>query len=99
MSAANGRRQRRGAEAWRAVLGRYARSGQDVAAFCAAEGVSVANFRRWRRRLGESASEPHRPAGFLDLGTLPDLDGCPRAGRLEFKLDLGGGLVLHLVRG
>jgi hypothetical protein len=42
-------------------------------------------------------------AGFVDLGTLKPArlsDKAPLSdGRLELKLDLGGGLTLHLVRG
>lgn len=41
--------------AWRERLGRFTRSGQTVAAFCAAERVSVPTFYQWKRRL---ASEP-----------------------------------------
>ena len=41
---------------------------------------------------GDPAGEPH---GFVDAGVL----GLSGAGRLELRLDLGGGVVLHLVRG
>jgi len=33
--------------------------------------------------------------GFIDLGAL----GAPAAQRWEVRLDLGGGIILHLVRG
>jgi hypothetical protein len=36
---------------WRERLGRFARSGQTVAAFCSAEDVSVPTFYQWKRRL------------------------------------------------
>ena len=36
---------------WRERLARYGRSGQTVASFCAAEGVSVPSFYQWKRRL------------------------------------------------
>lgn len=47
---------------------------------------------------------PHLAAGFLDLGALEDMAPPARqaAGvvpRTELRLELGGGLVLHLVRG
>jgi hypothetical protein len=42
--------------AWRERLGRFARSGQTVAAFCAAERVSVPTFYQWKRRLGSEAA-------------------------------------------
>ncbi len=41
------------------------------------------------------ARTPARPEAFVDLGVL----GSGGGARLELKLDLGGGLVLHLVRG
>ena len=58
-------------------------------------------FYRWRRLLGEAdiGDRLIRPAdhspGFVDLGALSSTG----ADRLELTLDLGGGLVLHLVRG
>lgn len=42
---------------WRQRLSRYARSSQTVAAFCAAEGVSVPTFYQWTRKLGADRSE------------------------------------------
>lgn len=100
------RRRRRGADEWRALLSRYAMSGQSVATFCRAESVSAASFYRWRGLLGNDDGQggiPKVKPGFVDLGTLrpPPVanSGLIAAGRLELKLDLGGGLVLHLVRG
>jgi putative transposase len=100
------RRRRRNADEWRALLSRYAMSGQSVEAFCQGESVSAASFYRWRGLLGNGrgqgrASEA-QPA-FVDLGPLRPTSvansGQIPTGRLELKLDLGGGLVLHLVRG
>lgn len=99
-------RKRRDAQAWRGLLSRFSESGLSVAAFCRRESVGKATFYRWRGRLGRVA-EHDLPcgvgSGFVDLGTLkpaflPDATQLP-AGRLELKLELGGGLVLHLVRG
>lgn len=39
------------ARQWGQRLRRFSRSGQTVAAFCAAEGVSVPAFYQWRRKL------------------------------------------------
>jgi len=36
---------------WRGRLERFARSGDSVVRFCAAEGVSTASFYRWRKEL------------------------------------------------
>lgn len=92
-----GRRVRRGAEGWQALLARHAASGLSVAAFCARERVSAASFYQWRSRLRRapaSASPADNPGGaFLDLGALGS------SGRFELRIELGGGVVLHLVRG
>jgi transposase-like protein len=96
----------RGEQEWQALLSRFAGSGMGVEAFCRGEGISAASFYRWRGLLGNGsgpggASEA-QPA-FVDLGPLRPTSaansGQTPAGRLELKLDLGGGLVLHLVRG
>jgi hypothetical protein len=94
-------------QTWREVLGRFADSGMSVHAFCKREGVSANSFRRWRSRLAPSPpiqavpqSEPppqQSTADFIELGSYGPA-GVP-AGRLDLKLDLGGGLSLHLVRG
>ncbi|MDD5405282.1 MAG: transposase [Sulfuricella sp.] len=99
-------RKRLDAEARRELLSRFSASGLSVAAFCRQAGVSKATFYRWRGLLGR-ADERDLPcdsgAGFVDLGTLKPArlsDKAPLSdGRLELKLDLGGGLILHLVRG
>ena len=104
------RRGRRDAEGWRAVMRRFAESGLTVAQFCEREGLVAASFYRWRSLLGEAnppkarlpQREPARaeatssaPKGFLELGTI----GASPASRMEVRLDLGGGLMLHVVRG
>ena len=96
-------RRRRSAQAWRGVIARYAASGLTALAFCEREGIGRKSFYRWRTRLGiAQGRSPALPgsnvadsdAGFIDLGAL-------RTGssRLELRLDLGGGVLLHLVRG
>ena len=94
----NNKRQRRSREAWGEVLTRFAASGLEIEAFCAHEGLSVSSFRRWRSLLADDVSlgadlpPPGEQTGFLDAGLLG-------AGRLELRLDLGGGVILHLSRG
>lgn len=98
--------QRRvGAEVWRGRVAKFADSGLTVRAFCAQEGISIWSFNRWRSRLaGVDAAQPSAqrnaatPAGsFVDLGTLSAARAQPE--RCELRLDLGGGVTLHLVRG
>lgn len=45
------RQSRRGY--WAAVLKRFERQEGSVAAFCKAEGISVASFYQWRKKLGK----------------------------------------------
>ena len=97
--------QRRGSEDWREVLARFADSGLTVRAFCEREGFSPASFYRWQSMLSASPkkSDSKRlprpevvkgPVDFVDLGGMPASHS-----RWELRLDLGGGLILHLVRG
>jgi putative transposase len=93
------------ADVWGERVARFADSGLTVRAFCAQEGISIWSFNRWRSRLaGVDAALPSAkrngatPAGsFVELGTL----NGPRSPseRFELRLDLGGGVTLHLVRG
>ena len=103
------RRRRQDAEGWRAVMTRFAESGLTVAQFCEREGIGAASFYRWRSLLGAPSAPKARlalrepptlkptstPNGFLDLGTL----GASAASRMQVRLELGGGVVLHVVRG
>jgi putative transposase len=93
-------RQRLGAAGWQAVLKRFDESGLGAREFCEREGLGQASLYRWRRRVsgepsGEiaEAHEAAKPTGFLDLGTLN-----AKSTRLELRVDLGAGVVLHLVR-
>lgn len=95
-------RQRRSSEGWRAVLARFASSGQTVTAFCRSEAISPASFYRWRSLLGAAAGHVPMasalalaPTGFVDLGPLAASASSPS---FELHLDLGDGLMLHLVR-
>jgi putative transposase len=97
------RRRRRTATAWRAVLAGFAQSGLTALAFCEREGISRESFYRWRSKLTISPDQPpvrketgvtSTAAGFIDLGALR-----PGSSRLELRLDLGGGVRVHLVRG
>lgn len=95
------KRRRRSREQWRSILERFEASGLGVEAFCAREGLNESSFRRWRSLLADGASVgvvPARPperAGFVDAGVL----GLGGGGRIEIRLELGDGIVLHLKRG
>ncbi|NMF97740.1 IS66 family insertion sequence element accessory protein TnpB [Aromatoleum toluolicum] len=92
--------RRRSREEWQEVFARHGSSGLSVAAFCAHESISVSSFQRWRAIVGPVCGKavavgPARQEAFVDLGVL----GSGGASRWELKLDLGDGVVLHLVRG
>lgn len=96
------KQRRQDAAGWRGVLTRFGQSGLSVRAFCQREGFSTASFYRWQSllRAPSKESRPHKlpsvvnaSAGFVDLGALPT-----GSSRLDLRLDLGGGLSLHLVR-
>lgn len=98
-----GKGARRSEGEWRALLSRYRISGLSIEAYCRREAISAASFYRWRGVLGDEGRDSGEGAGgestpvFVDVGALnPMVSAKPR---LELKLDLGGGLVLHVVRG
>jgi len=95
----------RSVETWRELVARQERSGLSVQAFCRQERLNAWTFYGWRSRLRKSAAgaedravvarEQNRdPAGFIDLGALSGVSS-----RCEIRLDLGGGVVLQVVRG
>ena len=101
-------RQRRSESAWREIVERQGQSGLTVPEFCEGEGIKAASLYGWRSRLREgsqsrpvSRAEPKKAkqsempsSGFIDLGSLG-----AGASRFEVRLELGGGVLLHLVRG
>jgi hypothetical protein len=96
-----GKWSRRSQSEWRSLLARFDGSGVGVATFCRREAISAASFYRWRRLLdnegdgGEVIGRQSAPA-FVDLGTLNSVSSSRP--RIDLKLDLGDGLIVHLVR-
>lgn len=102
------RRQQLDADTWCEVMRRFDTAGATVSEFCAREGLSESSFYRRRARMGSFGSvaagpaqrtlaAPPAAASFIDLGSL---GGARRDGgnSLELRLDLGGGVVLQIVR-
>lgn len=94
---------RRDRSEWQSLLAGFERSALSVEAYCRRESISAASFYRWRGVLGgkprvRSDVTAHDTAPtFVDIGSL---NAAPaHRPRLDLKLDLGEGLVLHLVRG
>lgn len=98
---ASRQRKRLGAAGWQALVARQDTSGLSVAAFCAREKLSAASFYQWRTRLRGGAGEtPPMGASEAGSGAFVDLGALAMgAGRLELRIDLGGGVVLQLSRG
>jgi len=93
------------ADVWRERVAKFGDSGLTVRAYCAREGISIWSFNRWRSRLGgvgaaltSAKRNGATSAGsFVDLGTLNAPRSQPE--RFDLRLELGGGVTLHLVRG
>jgi transposase-like protein len=110
MEAKVGTRRHLGTQAWREVFRRFDGSGDSVVGFCKREGLNTSSFHRWRRRLGtttaatSASQEPGEAArqsavaSFIEMGSMAGAANEPAA-RLEVRLELGAGLVLHVVRG
>ena len=96
--------QRRRIETWRELVARQDRSGLSVQAFCRQERLNTWTFYGWRSRLRKRAAvaedrvvsreQNREAAGFIDLGAVNAVSS-----RCEIRLDLGGGVVLQVVRG
>jgi putative transposase len=111
MEAKKRTRRHLSAQAWAEVFGRFDGSGESVTGFCKREGLHASSFRRWQRRLATMAAAPIRTqanesreatrqtsaASFIEMGSMAAAKET--TGRLEVRLELGGGLVLQLVRG
>ena len=97
---------------WHERVRRQAGSGQSIAEFCRREGITAASFYMWRGRhrrraeaaRGKAAAASRLPTSFIDVGTMVERPGVADAvagapvGRIELRIDLGGGMVLQLVR-
>jgi putative transposase len=78
-----------------------------VQAFCEREGIKAASLYGWRSRLQQEAQErssagraPRKPRSEKSTGEFIDLGALSSSrSRFEVRLDLGGGVLLHLVRG
>jgi len=108
MEAKTKTRRHLSAQAWQEVFGRFDASGESVTGFCKREGLHTSSFNRWRQRLSAQppmrATEPREAkrqaavAGFIEMDSMAPA-ARPASGRLEVRLELGGGVVLQLVRG
>ena len=96
-----GKGSRRSRHEWRSLLVKFDGSGLGVDAFWRREAIGAASMYRWRNLLSDGGDggdtvATHTTQAFVDLGTL-NLAASSRL-RIDLKLDLGDGLVLHRVR-
>jgi putative transposase len=93
MSEATGRRRRRTHSEWQQLLEAQANSGLGPTAFCQANGVSLASFQQWKRKLAdETPDESGTP--WVELGTL----AASSVSGWDIELQLGDGICLRLRR-
>ena len=93
--------------AWREVICRFSVSSLRLESFCRQEGVCVSSYRRWhdgqsgheKAPCTKAGSAPvqHQSSGFIDLGELGAGGGVRTP--MELRLDLGGRVSLHPMRG
>ena len=91
---------------WRECMAQHRASGQTIAAYCQEHRLCKSTFSYWRHRLGEVRAAA-KPAGFIEVGsvkaagpvTLTEAQRMahPPSG-IEIRLELGGGVVLHIRR-
>jgi len=99
-----GRQQRRSAEEWRGIFERRAASGLSIATFCQREGIAHSSYARWQTQLAHAARDAGTAlsptgVGFVDAGVLAQHATGDMAKRINLRLELGHGIVLHVVRG
>ena len=89
------RRPRRSQEEWQQLLDEQASSGLTQAAFCAANGVSVASFHQWKRKLTKhDSASVQASTPWVELGTLASTANA----EWDVELQLGEGICLRLRR-
>jgi len=99
-----GTQHRRSAEEWREIFERRAKSGLAIAAFCQREGIAKSSYERWRTQLAHAARDADgavatSDTGFVDVGVLGRRTETGPSARIDVRLELGHGIVLHVVRG
>ena len=87
-------RKRRTREEWQQLIEAQSSSAMTQTAFCAANGVSLASFHNWKRKLAMESDQPAPPEPWIDLGTL----NRPEGTGWDIELDLGQGVYLRLRR-
>lgn len=79
-------------QAWAERIDRFEQTGQTVAQFCAAEGVSAACFYQWRRKLRSAAPAAQPLAGFLPVKLQSNPQAQPAT---VMSIELPGGVRIR----
>jgi hypothetical protein len=80
---------------WREVIKRQGASGQSIVRFCAQEGLSLASFHAWKRRLRQLHGETGRKT--IDRTLVPvQIVGDSQAGTGTLEVQWPGGVVLRV---
>jgi hypothetical protein len=95
----SGKRCRRSAAGWQALIQSHQRSGLSQASFCRREGISEVSLSSWRKKLAPAAKQasPESMVSFIELGAALPLNRAPSKA-LTVRLELGGGMVLTVSR-
>lgn len=78
-------------QVWSERIERFNKSGETVAQFCAAEGVSPASFYQWRRKLRSEASVTAPLAKFVPV----ELATRPQAAATVMSVEFPGGVCVR----
>jgi transposase-like protein len=93
-------RKKRGACEWRELIRRYSEGGESGKEFCAARGLSVITFSKWRRRFREEGNQlPDKletGSKFVEIQSAQETTGASTGNYAE--LTFPNGLTLR-VRG
>jgi hypothetical protein len=83
---------------WREAIGRQQASGLSIVGFCAREGLSLASFHAWKRRLLQTRRKTERKAAKQVLVPVHFV-GDPAEGRGNLEIEWPGGVVLRVQGG
>jgi transposase len=82
---------------WRNRLRQRTAGGLTIAAFCSREGVSVASYYYWRRRLATEVQRPSRRPGLFVPVRVPNPSwGARSSGPPRVDVELPGGVHVRL---
>ncbi len=93
--------ERRNGEQWRTIIAAQEKSGLDAKAYCRAQGIGLASFYAWRKRLagGVTPARKKRDRDFIELEQAKLEKPTPDRPVFEAILDLGEGISMTLRRG